>query len=266
VAEAARYWSWRVEGAGPPLTLALASGEALRAAAVQAATRQGLDRMPDELHSSGAEGGHRHAYWLSEDRDRDGVIDHMTLFAAAGIAPAFADILRRIGELRLPAEVRRHWPAASVLLSQAEAGVRGKQGGLGLFGPARVWVAATPFVTRLWRHTKTGKPRAAFTPTEQVAGEIRALEDGARKRRLPEPAAIGWLRGIALGGTVAGPSNFLLATLRMQPNGDAFAGFPVVAFATPVDGPIALGYGAHFGLGLMLPADAEANSVSTAAR
>jgi CRISPR-associated protein Csb2 len=261
--ESACYWSWRVEGAGPPLALALAAGEALRAAVAEAAARRGLDRMPDELHSSGAEGGHRHAYWLSEDRDRDGLIDHLSLFAEIGIAPAFADALCATKELCPAEEVRCYYPAASVSLTQAEAGMRGKArlsghaDSVNLFGPARVWVAATPFLTRLWRHTKTGKLRSAFTPTEQVAREIREIEDGNCNPRLPEPAGIGWLRSIALGGALASPTDFLLATGRTQPIADAFAGFPIVTFAAPVSGPIALGYGAHFGLGLLVPADAE---------
>jgi CRISPR-associated protein Csb2 len=33
-------------------------------------------------------------------------------------------------------------------------------------------------------------------------------------------------------------------------------GFPELAFAAPVCGPLAFGFGAHFGLGLFVPADA----------
>src|SRR5882672_1365212 len=185
--EAAHYWSWRVEPAGRSLNWALPVGYALREAIFDAAARRGLDRAPEALYSSGAEGGHRHAYHLSEDRDGDGLIDHVTLFAEAGIEPEFANALLDITELRLDGNAR-------FSLLAAEAG--SKRDGH-LFGPARVWRAATPFVTRLWLHTRTGKPRPDFSPSAQVARELRELQDAQRARRLPEPVAIGWLARIA---------------------------------------------------------------------
>jgi CRISPR-associated protein Csb2 len=118
-------------------------------------------------------------------------------------------------------------------------------------------MAATPFVTRLWRLTKTGKERAEFTPSAQLIREIRELEDCDRNRRLPEPAGVAWLPAIAVGHESMSPKDFALATERSQPAGDAIAGFPIVTFTEPVRGPIALGYGAHFGLGLLVPVDAE---------
>ena len=243
--ERARYWSWRIEN-GPPLSLALPVGYALRAAVLEAAAGRGLDRMPEALHSSEPDGGHRHAYWLPEDRDRDGTIDHVALFAETGIEPAFANALCATRTLRLGEQ-----PFA---LTPAEAGA-GRKGGV--FGPARVWIAATPFVTRLWRRTRTGKARADFTPTAQVVREIGEAEDRDGNRRLPEPVAVAWLAAIAAGNRLAMPRDFVLTTDRARPVGDAVAGFPVITFAQAVAGPIALGYGAHFGLGLLVPADAE---------
>jgi CRISPR-associated protein Csb2 len=245
-ADRLRFWSWRLEPASPPLAMALPVGYALRAAALDAAAGIGLDRLPDTLHDSGPEGGHRHAYWLSEDRDRDGVIDHVTVYAEAGFDPDAVRALRGVTELCLE--------QARFRLVSAEAGVR-REGGL--FGPTATWTAATPFVTRLWRLTKTGKERADFTPSAQVLREIRELETCARTRRLPDPVAIAWLPAVTLGSRLAAPTDFVLATEMARPNGDAMAAFPLVTFAAPVAGPIALGYGAHFGLGLLLPADAE---------
>jgi CRISPR-associated protein Csb2 len=241
-----RSWSWRVEPTGPAIGKALEVGYALRAAVLEAAAKVGLDRMPEDLHSSGSEGGHRHAYWLSEDRDRDGAIDHVTLFAESGIDPDFARALQATHGFCLDT---RHFG-----LQQAEPGFR-REGGL--FGPAAVWMAATPFVTRLWRLTKTGKVRADCTPSAQLCREIADLEDFDRRRRLPEPAGIGWLPAIAVGGELKSATDFLLRTEHSQPPGDAVAGFPIVTFAEPVRGPIAIGYGAHFGLGLLIPLDAE---------
>jgi CRISPR-associated protein Csb2 len=245
-AERLRFWSWRVESAGPPLGMALPVGYALRAAALDAAARTGLDRLPDSLHDSGPNGGHRHGYWLSEDRDRDGAIDHLTVYAEAGFDRDAVRALRAITELCLEQTRFRLLPA--------QAGVKRKGG---LFGPAASWMALTPFVTRLWRLTKTGKARADFTPSAQVLREIRELETRERAHRLPDPVGIAWLPAVAVGDGFATPTDFVLATDLVRPNGDAVAGFPLLTFAEPVTGPIALGYGAHFGLGLLVPADAE---------
>jgi len=40
---------------------------------------------------------------------------------------------------------------------------------------------------------------------------------------------------------------------EQRPRSDAMAGFPRGTFLTPVSGPMAFGFGAHFGLGLLVP-------------
>lgn len=244
-ADPIRFWSWGVEPDGPPLAQALAVGYALRAAALDAAAGLGL-RLSDSLHDSWPDGGHRHAYWLSEDRDRDGAIDHVVMFVESGISPTDARALRATAEFSLGEQAFR--------LRAGRAGSRPKGG---LFGPATVWMAATPFVTRLWRRTKTGKVRADFTPAAQVVREIGEIEDRHRKRRFPAPAGVAWMPAVQVGPALAAPGAFVLETEALRPNADAVAAFPVVTFPEPVEGPIALGYGAHFGLGLLVPADAE---------
>jgi CRISPR-associated protein Csb2 len=218
-------------------------GYALREAILAAAAKRGFDRAPEGLYWSGAEGGHRHAYYLSEDRDTDGLIDHVSLFAEARIEPEFANALLDTTELCLDRNAR-------FALLAAEAGSK-REGHL--FGPAKVWRAVTPFVTRLWLRTRTGKLRPDFSPSAQVARELRELEDTGGRRRLPEPVAIGWLGRIERATTTP----FVLVAERSRPNGDGLAGFPVVTFAEPAIGPIAIGYGSHFGLGLLVPADCE---------
>jgi len=39
----------------------------------------------------------------------------------------------------------------------------------------------------------------------------------------------------------------------LSPPGDAVAAFPKITFPEPVMGPLAFGYGAHFGLGQLVP-------------
>lgn len=40
-----------------------------------------------------------------------------------------------------------------------------------------------------------------------------------------------------------------------QPPSDAVASFPTISFAEPVFGPLAFGFGAHFGLGQLVPVE-----------
>ncbi|MGH6814986.1 MAG: type I-G CRISPR-associated protein Csb2 [Hyphomicrobiaceae bacterium] len=231
-----RVWRWRVEPADPPLTAAIGVGEAVRAAVMAAGNRHGLERLPDAFYDSWPEGGHYHAYWLPEDTDRDGRIDRMLVFAESGIDDIMAAVLADAGGFALAG--RRYDLVTANEEPLAAAGA---------LGCAKEWEAATPFVTRLWRLTKTGKERRGFTPEAQLLREIR-------ERRLPAPVDIAWRPAVALGGNWLLPGDFLLERNAYRPPGDALAGFPLLAFGEPVTGPLAFGFGAHFGLGLMVPA------------
>jgi CRISPR-associated protein Csb2 len=86
---------------------------------------------------------------------------------------------------------------------------------------------------------------------------VQEIEDSQRNRRLPDPIDVAWLPAIASGPRSVSPSDFIVANDRTQPKPDHVAAFPIVTFGQAVSGPIALGYGAHFGLGLLVPLDAE---------
>jgi CRISPR-associated protein Csb2 len=118
-----------------------------------------------------------------------------------------------------------------------------------LFGPARCWRAATAYVTPLWQTRKPGaEVRNRRAPDNQLAQEIVS-------RGLPAPVAIDWATGIACPAGPIGPQGFVVAAGKRRPPGDWSLGFPAVTFREPVWGPLALGFGAHFGLGLLVPAD-----------
>ena len=55
----------------------------------------------------------------------------------------------------------------------------------GLFGPARVWMAVTPYVTPRWRLTKTGREWTDFTTVAQLRKDVAA-------EGLPEPKSVTW--------------------------------------------------------------------------
>ncbi len=119
-----------------------------------------------------------------------------------------------------------------------------------LCGEAQIWSAITPYVTPNWRLTKTGKERAAFTPDVQLKKEAASMG-------LPDVKHIDWQPFVWLGEDRISPQAFMLErTSKLfynTPPKDAVAAFPTVHFEELVAGPLAFGYGSHFGLGLMRP-------------
>lgn len=226
---------WQLLGApGPALVEALRLGEAVRAAVMRAGNRIGLARLPAAFHGTARGGPHDHAYWLSEDWDDDGRIDHVLVYAASGLPPALILALALSGPVWLGAGAE--WGLEPVWMG----GVVG-----GLFGPARAWEAVTAYVTARWRTDRFGRARRGLDPEAQLRREM-AL------RGFPPPLAIDWLDGAA--ATAA--RRFVTATKARRAPADSWQGRPEVVFAEPVRGPLAFGFGAHFGLGLLRPTPA----------
>jgi CRISPR-associated protein Csb2 len=237
-------WRWRLVERRPPTTLALLVGEAVRAALIASARRGGMERLPDDFHH-----GRDTPFWLPEDEDCDGLIDHVVVYSRAGIPAELLPALARTDALFIDRE--RYALAASEM--GARAGGR-------LFGPARSWRATTPFVTRLWRHgrrrdkarsrVRMGKLRPDMTPEAQLQREIVM-------RGLPAPNLLAWAPAVWLDEALCPPQAFALRRRNAEPPGDAVAGFPVLRFQEPQCGPMAFGFGSHFGLGLLVPDEEE---------
>ncbi len=230
----------------PTLKHALSIGERMRQA-VMSHSNAVLQRQLPIFCGKNANGdpvqGHGHAYWLGEDHDSDGSIDHLV-----GYAPDGFD-----GEaIRVLHHVRRLWGAEGhdlelVLIESGEASDLGTTlseaflGKTPLLGEAREWISRTPFVPP--RHLKKGDfPEQQILRLLQLAGHAAAVkvesydaafQDEPQARHKP----MRWLefRRERFGGAGA----------RGSDRGYGFR----LTFETPVRGPIALGYGAHFGLG-----------------
>lgn len=225
-------WRWRIGKAGPPIQMTLPFAEAVRSAMMSATRRIGLERLPDAFHHSGTD-EHTHAYWLPEDEDNDGLIDHVLVYAKSGIEPEVVTALAHVRKVSLG--------NASYLLSPDWMG---REPPSALACPSRGWQGITPYVTPLWRLTKTGKERPDFTPDAQLLGEFERM-------KLPA-AQWDWnpARWTEAGPLVASAFEMRRANGK-KPNKEAVASFLNVEFPKPVPGPLAFGYGAHFGLGLL---------------
>ena len=217
---AARWFCWRLAGAqGPCIGQALLLGEATRAAVMRAGNRHGLTRLPDTLHGDAKTRGHRHAFWLPEDRDGDGFIDHVSLYAPGGLPHTMLPALDDAG----PVWIDRTWslvPASPGATDLAR-----------LVGPSRRWQAVTAYVTPLWRLDRDTQLRRELA-----------------QRGLPEPVSVVW-------GAIASAPGFICRTRMRAPPRDMRLGMPELLFRDPVAGPMAFGFGAHFGLGLLMAAE-----------
>ena len=200
---------------------------ARRATLGQARRLYGPDGIPIVLSGHGGQGpgrGHGHAFWLPEDADRDGRLDHLTVHVPAMDGAALAALLAADIAVRSRREswrARWHWTGRS-----GDGDAPGT-----LLGSATAWTSLTPYVGP-WHE----KPR--FSQADMLRRECRA-------RGLPPPLEID-PAGDDAGDRTAPRWRWR----RSAPPGTGKGTRWRLVFGTPVRGPLALGYGCHFGLGL----------------
>lgn len=190
---------------------------------------------------------HRHAHFipLSLDNHDPKRIDHVLVFAPMGFGPSADRALRRL---------RRTWAKGMSDIAVTLIGV----GKLSEFrsvsrdpvpelGRSRIWVSRTPFIPPRFL-----KARGNNSIEGQVRAELRsrALPDlvtppvvAIPSEQNPSGMQALWFRRFARTRQGSGsrpPTGVFHLTLT---------------FDCPVQGPLCLGWGAHFGLGLFVPAD-----------
>ena len=232
----------------PRLTEAVFLGERMRQALM--AKSRGLNGSEHALpvfSGKGADGlrlddDHSHAFYFPSDEDGDGRIEHMTVYATQGFDKHSQQAIGMLKKL---------WGSGGHDIYTVLIGLGQPQdyGGLGMrngqastLAHSRIWRSVTPYV--LTRHPKkNGKD----SPASQVERELM-------RRGFPQPERIEHLdHAMILGKKV----RWLEFRRFRNGGGGQFAdsrgfGFEVV-FSEPVRGPIALGYGCHFGLGQFVP-------------
>ena len=234
----ARY---SLEGAVLPLvTETLSLGELARKfiQGIYGARNQGASS--GSLSGKGENGeplkGHTHAFYLPTDEDGDGRLDHLTVFAACGFPQAE---LEALGEF---SRVRQVGGKPDVNLLLTGLGNVDDFRGLTLFGPTRVWRSSTPFVPV--RHPKLRRGVILESPGEQVALELE-------RRGYPKPVEIRPLERAQFSDRRSARwIEFRRERLTGGGNRGPVLGYGFeIRFAQEVTGPLALGYGCHFGLG-----------------
>ncbi len=230
----------------PPVTRALPQGELFHQSMVGHAHRLGLScpaLTGRDLQGRPLRHGHRHAHAISLDLDGDGHLDHLLVWAPNGLDSNAQKVVRAIRKTyakKLVEPLR----LALVGIGDRESlrklpGMYGQRLG-SIFGPAdgaKRWRGITPFVAPRFLK-KSGKNALEG----QVAAELES-------RNLPALAEFRLLD--------PGRDSELLRHrhfVRIRGRGSqppADFGFSLeICLKEPAQGPICLGYGSHFGLGL----------------
>jgi CRISPR-associated protein Csb2 len=230
----------------PSVVRTLPQAELLHRALVKAACRHG--DVPSTVLTGRDESGrpltepHRHAHLLPLDLDDDGHLDHILIWAPMGLDASAEAAVRTVRTTFTKGGVS---PLRLALVGSGSllelGGLTGKYGDelrkiIGSSAGA-AWTSITPFVPPRYL-----KKRGKNTLEGQVIAELSA-------RGLPEPVDVcvldprndaRWLR-----------MRHFVRSRRQGPAAPADVGFSLsLRFAEPMRGPLCLGYGCHFGLGV----------------
>lgn len=269
----------------PRIEDALKLGELMRLAALsqfdwETDPRTGRRRplAPPEVSGRGTDNAplqdahHSHAFWLPEDADGDGLIDHVCVYLAAGFDTRVRAALDRLTRLwvRNGSEEggRREWRLALEGFGSCDD----FDAASALLRRARVWRSVTPFLaaahlkrTRDASHSRSmlDKGQVVAGPLAEATGyprEVRRLTQrrgviAASRADLIQVDLLPWVE-------IHNARRLPLQFHRFRSRGresmtDSHGALLRIAFPEPVSGPVALGYGCHFGLGLFSVADTE---------
>jgi CRISPR-associated protein Csb2 len=228
----------------PPCSRTLAQGELFHRAIVGRVANGGRVHCP-ELTGRDDRGKplhdyHRHSHILPVDLDDDGRIDHILIYAPMGLGAAAQHAIRTMN---------RTWTKGGVGDLQVALAGSGELSNFrclpipfrervtALIGPsdgARVWTSKTPFVLPRFL-----KKRGRNSLIGQVHAELES-------RNLPQATKVELLRDESIAFR-----HFVRTRKHGGTAPPVDIGFALrIELEKPIEGPLTLGYGAHFGLGL----------------
>jgi len=243
---------YAVGGRPPKLTDGITLAERVHAALVElsdgSATFTGCDEAGRPLV------GHGHAFILPESvealgRGKEGEVTHVTVYAPGGFGSRERAALEALREVRGDGIV-----ADLTLLALGHPGDFGgfdpAGGGSPLLAESRIWTSRTPFVpTRYPKATRAGAPK--LDPSGlQIGSPEHELLRLLGLAGFPEPVTVEAVSFTEIAGERVGWSSFRRARNRGDGRRAGSAGYGFrIEFPAPVQGPVAVGYGAHFGMG-----------------
>ena len=211
-------------------------------------------RLKDPLHA--------HAFWLPEDADSDGLIDHVSVYIATGIDEHVRTMLNRITRLWIPPKHRAEEIAAEDasalewrLALEGFGQTSDFADGTHLFGTSAKWQSVTPFLAAGYLKFSGNKANDHERRSRAYAAEVRRL----LKRRGTDTRFGFKVADISVRELIETPTDGInlraIHFHRFRSRGreiqrDASGALLEITFPKFVEGPLALGYGSHFGLGL----------------
>jgi CRISPR-associated protein Csb2 len=240
----------------PELTDALFLAERVHAALVQlsdgSSTFTGCDELGKPLL------GNTHAYILCEsnpclNRGLDGEVTNVTVHVPAGFAP---EDLNAVESLKEVWDIDLHIQLVLHGIGQPEdfGGPDILKGKSPILARSRSWISLTPFIpTRYPKATRAGVPKLDSSGL-QIGSPGHDLRRLLSLGGLPDPVSVEPVSGIELAGKKVSWWEFHKERSFGDGRraGNLGYGFRI-EFPEPVQGPIAVGYGAHFGLGVFMP-------------
>jgi len=221
--------------------------EALRAAVMGKAKRLfGEQAIPRELsgHDLPNSNRHGHAFWLP-DPDKRGKITHLLVHVPGGLSADALRVLTALTTVRYgegdPLRVMLEGiGAASLFRAQTP-----------LAGESTVWHSLTPYL-HPW-HLKKPALRSPEALHQALLAQLRK-EWHARGEGLPEILGFRELPDCDFDGRRLKPLHYhRFRRKRDLTQPDTLGRLIELRFAAPVRGPLALGFGCHYGLGLFAP-------------
>jgi CRISPR-associated protein Csb2 len=200
--------------------------------------------------------GHEHAAYLPTAENDPTRLDHLTVYAANGFDAAEVSALNGLRQL--------YGEEQEPLRVQLIGLGRPEDFRCSLFGPARIWESATPFVVS--RHVKKRgqkkDPPDCYGLSGRLAFVARVLGEEGRRwlQRQPTLADASLLAYTPL-EQVGRTSRFRplqFRRSRRKPGDDGATRATAMVrleFDREVQGPLSLGHASHFGLGMFLPAE-----------
>lgn len=225
-------------------------GEWARLAALGRAKKVlGADDVPPLLSGHGLpeDNRHGHAFYLPEDSDGDGLIDHLLIHIPASVSRDLERVLRGLTFLK-------NADGARIQLLFEGVGTRAVIAGASrLLSESKEWTSVTPYL-HPW-HLKLKRSISGEMRVAAAAVQIQEqIKRECRERGLPEPKEARRIEGPSIHGRARRSIHFHRFRQKrgiIQP--DRLGRFLRIIFDEPVMGPLALGFGCHFGLGLFAP-------------
>lgn len=207
----------------PPDTLALPLAERLRAAILRIAGPAASWQISGKDAQGRPRRDHAHLYLLPTSSRDDGRLDRTLVWADRGLLESTREILQQLGQ----GSVVRFGQRPPLPIERLEF-----RGIPSLVGPAHTWISATPFVPP--RFTKRRHGVIVDAPEDQLA-RLCQLVLGRAPREIQPVRTRDW-------------SRFVQRRMHDDAPPRACSGWRL-DFDERIGGPIALGLGAHFGLG-----------------